>query len=538
MPKLYQTENHSGALRLRLSVATDPKNMLDNVKQSINSKTKTGTSKESSRRSQAALNEFRQSVALKRHSSHLSQDANGNAVVFLDSTENSTPSMGHASGSEESLPSFEHKIFHMSDLKGLNTSRVSVDSFATGSEKETPVTPTIAVVDTEVEEDTHDGGGDGDGNGAKVDNAEETFKKPPPISHSQPIAIPPSQNAVDRGNASNGGLGPDVTALISPAAPNNIAGLKLEDAVKKVRRRPPPEMIESEGSSNRPSYELSNSNPLSGIDDDEEENFPQFPGISDKRKHRGIFRRRKEDVVQTVRERQSMDLLNEVEIEEEPEEAKPTNGISPVVANPHVALKTTMRKMKKKNKGFDENKPWKNHSKLDEVTDSERKRYEGVWVSNKGYLVNKVVTRLAGVDYSKNYSAEEQERKKDLLKQDPLELAAKLSSALEPHTHENMEDHIKERHGLILADPNELIHGVVVKRIWKRSRLPLDTLAAIWDLVDFRKDGTLNKIEFIVGMWLVDQCLYGRKLPKKVEEQVWSSLGNMGLNVVIRKKRR
>lgn len=534
MPKLYQSENHSGALRLRLSVVTDPKNMLDNVKQSINSKAKTGTSKESARRNQAALNEFRQSVALKRHSSHVSQDANGNTVFLLDSTENSTPSLGQASGSEESLPSFEHKIFHMSDLKGLNTSRLSVDSFATGSENETPVTPTIAVVDTDAEEETNDGAG---GDGAKDENGEETFKKPPPINHSQPIAIPPSQNAVDRGNASNGGLGPDVAALISPTAPSSMAGLKLEDAVKKVRRRPPPEMIESEGSSGRHSFDLSHSN-LSGIEDDDEENFPQFPGISDKKKHRGIFRRRKEDVAQTVRERQSMDLLNEVEIEEEPEETKPTSGISPVVANPHVALKTTMRKMKKKNKDFDENKPWKNHSKLDEVTDSERKRYEGVWVSNKGYLVNKVVTRLAGVDYSKNYTEEEQERKKALLKQDPLELAAKLSSALEPHTHENMDDHIKERHGLILADPNELIHGVVVKRIWKRSRLPLDTLAAIWDLVDFRKDGTLNKIEFLVGMWLVDQCLYGRKLPKKVEEQVWSSLGNIGLNVVIRKKRR
>ena len=55
----------------------------------------------------------------------------------------------------------------------------------------------------------------------------------------------------------------------------------------------------------------------------------------------------------------------------------------------------------------------------------------------------------------------------------------------------------------------------MVKRIWKRSRLPSDTLEKIWNLIDFRRDGTLNKNEFLVGMWLVDQCLYGRKLPKK-----------------------
>lgn len=524
IPKFYQTDtaNGSGALRLRASVILDPKDMVENVKQSINSKTKTGSSKDVTKRNQAALNEFRQSVELKRHSSQIPQDPNVNALVLRDSNENLSPGVAHTSDSEGSLPSLEHRVFNIKGLKELNTSGLSMDSYASGSENETPITPSIAVIDADEDDQDHD-----------------TLRKPPSAleKSSQPIPVPPSPHAVARGNAGNGTVAPEIAAVLSPSLPGNVSDLKLDEALKKVRRKPPPELIESEGSSGRQSFDQSTSNPLSGAEDDQR--FPQFPDIKDKKKHRRLFGRRKGEAAQTVRERQSMDLLNEVEIDEEPEpETKPTAGISPVIANPHVALKTTMRKMKKKDKTFDENKPWKNHSTLNEVSDTERKRYEGVWVSNKGYLVNKVVTRLAGVDYNKNYTEEENARKKELLKQDPLELAAKLSSAAEPCNHETMEDHIQERHGLKLADPHELIHGIVVKRIWKRSRLPLETLEAIWNLVDFRRDGTLNKIEFLVGMWLVDQCLYGRKLPKKVEEQVWSSLGNMGLNVVIRKKRR
>lgn len=38
-------------------------------------------------------------------------------------------------------------------------------------------------------------------------------------------------------------------------------------------------------------------------------------------------------------------------------------------------------------------------------------------------------------------------------------------------------------------------------------------------------DGTLTIDEFIVGMWLVDQCLYGRKIPKVVPLSVWETIG-------------
>ena len=154
-----------------------------------------------------------------------------------------------------------------------------------------------------------------------------------------------------------------------------------------------------------------------------------------------------------------------------------------------------------------------------------------MWVSNKGLYINCAVSRFIGVDYNGKPEIELQ-----IENQDAPTTAALLSSRT---TNEDNSNVVQQNfHNLLSAETSQLIHGVVVKRIWKRSRLPKQTLEAIWDLVDFRKDGTLNKPEFLVGMWLVDQCLYGRKLPKKVDGTVWNSLGNVGLNVVLKKKGR
>jgi hypothetical protein len=38
-------------------------------------------------------------------------------------------------------------------------------------------------------------------------------------------------------------------------------------------------------------------------------------------------------------------------------------------------------------------------------------------------------------------------------------------------------------------------------------------------------DGTLTCDEFVVGMWIIDQCLYGRKLPKIIPLTVWETIG-------------
>ncbi|KAI1268341.1 hypothetical protein F5Y18DRAFT_423703 [Xylariaceae sp. FL1019] len=110
----------------------------------------------------------------------------------------------------------------------------------------------------------------------------------------------------------------------------------------------------------------------------------------------------------------------------------------------------------------------------DEITTRERKRYEGVWASNRGLL---------------------------------LEYCPDLSG----------------------LDKSQLVVNVVVRDLWSRSRLPFDELAEVWNLVDRQRKGYLNKAEFVVGMWLIDQRLRGRKLPHKVSESVWGSVRGMSV---------
>ncbi|KAL9128934.1 MAG: hypothetical protein Q9217_002488 [Psora testacea] len=97
-----------------------------------------------------------------------------------------------------------------------------------------------------------------------------------------------------------------------------------------------------------------------------------------------------------------------------------------------------------------------------QVTERERKRYEGVWAANKGLLM--------------------------------------------PEASENA------------------VLNIVVRDIWRRSRLPDDVLAQVWDLVSLQDLNRLGREEFVVGMWLIDQRLKGHKLPIKVSESVWSSV--------------
>ncbi|KAA8652549.1 protein irs4 [Aspergillus tanneri] len=109
-----------------------------------------------------------------------------------------------------------------------------------------------------------------------------------------------------------------------------------------------------------------------------------------------------------------------------------------------------------------------------EITEKERKRYEGVWAANKGLLLTP-----------------------DLL-------------AIEPSSYPTA--------------VSEMVANVVVRDIWSRSRLPASFLEQIWNLVDGHKLGALTKEEFVVGMWLIDQQLKGHKLPVKVPDSVWASV--------------
>lgn len=99
----------------------------------------------------------------------------------------------------------------------------------------------------------------------------------------------------------------------------------------------------------------------------------------------------------------------------------------------------------------------------DEITEKERKRYEGVWAANRGILIPS-------------------------------------------------------------SEVHDQVHSLIVRDIWRRSQLSNSMLADVWDLVDRQGRGMLYREEFVVGLWLIDQCLKGRKLPVRVSESVWSSV--------------
>jgi hypothetical protein len=118
---------------------------------------------------------------------------------------------------------------------------------------------------------------------------------------------------------------------------------------------------------------------------------------------------------------------------------------------------------------------WRDH-----VSDSERKRYEGVWAANKGLYIS------------------------------------------------------------ASANADEVLN-LVVRDIWSRSRLPPEKLAKVWDLVavdeeaEFGENGqkrqSLTREQFVVGLWLIDQVLKGRNLPHNVNASVWTSVRLMGVKV-------
>lgn len=167
---------------------------------------------------------------------------------------------------------------------------------------------------------------------------------------------------------------------------------------------------------------------------------------------------------------------------------------------------------------FNEDKPWKHHqniAKLNIIDLNERKRYDGVFVTNKGSYISRDLKFKNDFNFN------------------------------------NSDDEINKFVNSYSL-PTDRIHSLVVREIWKRSKLNFDTLTKIWYLVlSDRKykwlqtftdtnekkplieefdDGTLTRDEFIVGMWIIDQCLYGRKLPKVIPKEVWESV-NMDIKL-------
>lgn len=151
--------------------------------------------------------------------------------------------------------------------------------------------------------------------------------------------------------------------------------------------------------------------------------------------------------------------------------------VEPRTSSPGKTMRLTMRGPPKSDDEEDRRKmgshllkhPNKHHEGdrkrwRDQITERERKRYEGVWAANKGLFMP----------------------------------AQSPKSAL-------------------------CVLNLVVRDIWRRSRLPDDVLEEVWDLVDNEVAGRLSKDEFVVGMWLIDQRLKGRKLPVRVSNSVWFS---------------
>ncbi|ANB14831.1 Irs4p [Sugiyamaella lignohabitans] len=185
----------------------------------------------------------------------------------------------------------------------------------------------------------------------------------------------------------------------------------------------------------------------------------------------------------------------------------------PAPAPPTTNLKITMRK-EHKHRNFNEDKPWKHHMDAVTLTDREKKRYEGIWATNKGVHLKYL------------YEPDESDEEED---DDEAEVKKENSDP---------ESGIDHRASLDLDErnPAEDIHGIMVRDIWRRSRLPDSLLEQIWDLVDRHHDGTLDREGFLVGMWLVDQCLYGRKLPNTISDKIWSSVGRLNVKIRLHKK--
>ena len=153
---------------------------------------------------------------------------------------------------------------------------------------------------------------------------------------------------------------------------------------------------------------------------------------------------------------------------------------TPSPAKQSTVLRTTLRKPKtdedidegemrrKKKAHLMKKHPNKHHEGdrkrwRDEITERERKRYEAVWASNKGL-----------------YAAPGSE---------------------------------------------SIVCNLVVRDIFSRSRLHTDVLEEVYSLIDRRQIGELERDEFVVGLWLIDQRLKGRKLPIRVSDSVWRSVG-------------
>lgn len=495
--------------RARASGSTHPQEMIDLVKLSIKAKAKSGVAKEALRKNHAALSDFRQSIDNRIAISHL-KSSNAVFATSLDDLKGYPSSIALV----QSRSTSDQDFFQAS----CNRSHSSLGSAFSASLETNQATNQATIHTPGIVLTFH---------------PDDEVSEKRPLNAAAPIQIPPSSNALARGKVNSLENMTTLSSLLQ--SPGSDEGSELIEGASKPGRKPPPSYGIEKQDRNGSSTSLESQK--SGVETDmletSEVKFPLFPEIKSKHHHaRNIFSKKKKKIKGV--------LLDPLPTQEDESIVQaPQNDAAGVLhGTQHVKLKTTMRKTnrrKEKKTEFNEDKPWKNHSDLDVISEQQRKRYEGLWVSNKGLYMDRVITPLVGVSYENDADQKPSDDVHYWSEKEISERAAKLSTQVSLDI--NQTD-IKTLHGLDHVKRQDLMHGAVVKRLWLRSKLPQETLSLIWDLVDCRKDGTLNKAEFLVGMWLVDQCLYGRKLPKVVGELVWASLGSLGVNVVLKKKRR
>lgn len=532
----HDTGNLEMLSRSKVSVNTRPQEMLKLVRASIQSKSKTGLGRDAGKMGHQAINEFRNALELRKHrfkrnvSPH--PEVNIPFVTPNDRVNDSNLMVASAAIAASATGSTEHVPERVEVAARLirNESRSSFSSL----ESESIEKPLVATVRASVSTSGSD------------ENL--TWKKVPSSLTTSPIQAPPSPNALSRGVTAESENVPYLSIL--PSCYLNSSSDVVDHLEPNLRlgRKPPPALCESNDTNRKGSWSASEVS-LNSDQDDIARNSSNAVNEDIKNlRLNSHLSHLKIDQEKLGRDPQQYDfpglsknnLSIQTEIDHEENDQSQLASVMVGTVQP-VKLKTTLRKMSKKKEKrtlFNEDKPWKNHCDLDAISENQRKRYEGLWVSNKGSYVNKTIARLVGVNYDREESkANEQVDKKEMSEKEISRWAAKLSTKAKYRV-EVDENDIRSLHGLDEAETQELIHGIVVKRIWERSKLLDETLASIWDLVDYRRDGTLNKAEFLVGMWLVDQCLYGRKLPKTVGNTVWNSVGSIGLNRVMKKKRR
>ncbi|RCI10973.1 hypothetical protein L249_5298, partial [Ophiocordyceps polyrhachis-furcata BCC 54312] len=94
----------------------------------------------------------------------------------------------------------------------------------------------------------------------------------------------------------------------------------------------------------------------------------------------------------------------------------------------------------------------------------ERKRYEAVWASNRGSLL--------------------------------LSVQNSSSSSFSSHSHSHSHSHDEEE------ESQDFVANIIVRNLWRRSRLPDEELAEVWDLVDRSHRGALSRVEFVECCWV------------------------------------